>query len=97
MSDITKETETGDYPSSGYAWYVVILLTCAYILSYLDRWVMSLLVELIKADLGLSDTELGLMGGLAFALFYTGRGIPVAMLADRFSGLIDRAPSWEDI
>ena len=38
----------------------------------------------IKADLGLSDTQLGLMGGLAFALFYTGLGIPIAMLADRW-------------
>ncbi len=74
-----------EYPSSGYAWYVVVLLTLAYILSYLDRWIMSLLVELIKADLDLSDTQMGLLLGFAFALFYATMGIPIGWLADRFS------------
>lgn len=68
-----------------YAWYVVVLLTLAYILSYLDRWVLSLLVELIKADLDLSDTQMGLLLGFAFALFYATMGIPIGWLADRFS------------
>ncbi len=71
--------------SPAYAWYVVILLTCAYILSYLDRWVMSLLVELIKADLELTDSQMGLLLGFAFALFYATMGIPLGWLADRFS------------
>lgn len=81
---MTNETEH-QYPSTGYAWYVVVLLTLAYILSYLDRWVMSLLVELIKADLQLTDTEMGLLLGFAFALFYATMGIPIGWLADRFS------------
>ncbi|MDJ0928916.1 MAG: MFS transporter [Gammaproteobacteria bacterium] len=73
------------YARSGYAWYVVILLTIAYILSYLDRWVMSLLVELIKADLDLTDTQMGLLLGFAFALFYATMGIPIGWLADRYN------------
>ena len=73
------------YPRTGYAWYVVILLTMAYILSYLDRWVLSLLVELIKADLGLTDTQMGLLLGPAFALFYAVMGIPLGWMADRYS------------
>ena len=73
------------YPRTGYAWYVVILLTMAYILSYLDRWVLSLLVELIKADLGLTDTQMGLLLGPAFALFYAIMGIPLGWMADRYS------------
>ncbi len=73
------------YPHRAYAWYVVVLLTIAYILSYLDRWVMSLLVELIKADLALSDSQMGLLLGFAFALFYATMGVPIGWLADRFS------------
>ncbi len=76
---------THEYPRTGYAWYVVILLTLAYILSYLDRWVLSLLVELIKADLGLTDTQMGLLLGPAFAVFYAVMGIPLGWMADRYS------------
>ena len=56
-----------------------------YTFNFIDRQIVGILAVPIKADLGLSDTQLGLMGGLAFALFYSGLGIPVAMLADRFS------------
>lgn len=59
------------------------MLLLAYTLNFLDRQIVGILAVPIKADLGLTDTELGLMGGLAFALFYTGLGIPIAMLADR--------------
>ncbi|SMF61602.1 spinster family MFS transporter [Allosphingosinicella indica] len=64
---------------------VLVILLIAYIFNFLDRQIVSILAEPIKADLGLSDTQLGLMGGLAFALFYTGLGIPIALLADRKS------------
>lgn len=73
------------YARPAYGWYVVVLLTIAYVLSYLDRWVMSLLVEPIKADLQLSDTQMGLLLGFAFALFYATMGIPLGWLADRMS------------
>lgn len=59
------------------------LLTFAYFFSYMDRQILAILQELIKADLQLSDTQLGLVGGFAFALFYATLGIPVARLADR--------------
>lgn len=64
---------------------VLFLLVLVYTFNFIDRQIVAILAVPIKADLGLTDTQLGLMGGLAFALLYTGLGIPVAMLADRFS------------
>ena len=71
------------YPSRGYAWYTVILLTVVYIVAYVDRSIIGLLVEPMKADMGLSDTEIALLMGPAFALFYTTMGVPLGWLADR--------------
>ncbi len=65
--------------------YVLFILVLVYTFNFIDRQIVGILAVPIKADLGLTDTQLGLMGGLAFALFYTGLGIPVALLADRFS------------
>jgi MFS family permease len=59
------------------------LLTLTYFFSYMDRQILAILQELIKKDLQLSDTQLGLLSGLAFAIFYATLGIPVARLADR--------------
>ncbi len=59
------------------------LLTTTYFFSYMDRQILAILLEDIKADLLLSDTQLGLLSGLAFALFYATLGVPVAALADR--------------
>lgn len=63
----------------------LFMLVLVYTFNFIDRQIVGILAVPIKADLGLTDTQLGLMGGLAFALFYTGLGIPVAMLADRYS------------
>jgi predicted MFS family arabinose efflux permease len=71
--------------SAGNRAYVLFILVVVYTFNFIDRQIVGILAVPIKADLGLTDTQLGLMGGLAFALFYTGLGIPVAMLADRFS------------
>jgi len=65
--------------------YVLFILVVVYTFNFIDRQIIGILAVPIKADLGLTDTQLGLMGGLAFALFYTGLGIPVAMMADRFN------------
>jgi len=65
--------------------YILFILVVVYTFNFIDRQIIGILAVPIKADLGLSDTQLGLMGGLAFALFYTGLGIPIAMLADRYS------------
>ena len=61
----------------------LFLLTATYFFSYMDRQILSILLEDIKADLLLNDTQLGLLSGLAFALFYATLGIPIAWLADR--------------
>ena len=70
-------------PSPAYAWYTVVLLTLVYVVSFIDRYILGLLVQPIKADMGLSDTQIGLLLGPAFALFYTTMGIPLGWLADR--------------
>jgi MFS family permease len=64
---------------------VLSILLLAYIFNFIDRQIVGVLAIPIKADLSLTDRQLGLMGGLAFALFYTGLGIPIAWLADRRS------------
>lgn len=65
-----------------YAWYVVFALTAIYMLSYTDRQILSLLVAPLKRDLGISDTRVGLLQGLAFGLFYTLMGLPLGRIAD---------------
>jgi len=62
---------------------MLAVLLVAYIFNYIDRQIVGILAVPIKSDLGLSDTQVGLMGGLAFSLFYSGLGIPIARLADR--------------
>jgi predicted MFS family arabinose efflux permease len=66
-----------------YRMVVLAMLVLVYTFNFIDRQIVGILAVPIKADLGLTDTQLGLMGGLAFALFYTALGIPIAMLADR--------------
>ncbi|MDX2222869.1 MAG: MFS transporter [Rhodospirillaceae bacterium] len=73
------------YPPTGYSWYVVGVLTVTYIVSFLDRQIMALMVQPIKRDLGISDTEMSLLLGLAFGIFYTVMGLPIGRLADRAS------------
>jgi len=66
-----------------YAWYVVAILTLANVSAYIDSQILSLLVTPIKRDLGITDTQMSYLGGIAFALFYTILGLPIARLADR--------------
>ena len=72
-----------EYPKPRHAWYMVVVLTIAYILSFVDRYILGLLTEPIKADLGLSDSQMGLLLGFSFALFYATMGLPLGYLADR--------------
>jgi len=71
--------------SLAYRSYVLVVLVIVYTFNFIDRQIVGILAVPIKAELHLSDSQLGLMGGLAFALFYTLLGIPIARLADRFS------------
>jgi MFS family permease len=79
----SKTQQTHKYPRSGYAWYTVALLTLVYVFSFIDRYILSLLVEPIKAEMQLSDTQIGLLLGPAFAIFYTTMGLPLGWLSDR--------------
>ena len=72
-------------PGMGYAWYVVIVLTTCYTLSFIDRQILGLLVDPIKKEFGISDFRLGLLQGPAFALLYTLLGLPMGRIADRRS------------
>jgi MFS family permease len=83
MTDATKPD--APYPPAKTAWYAVTVLLIAYTVSFIDRTILSLLVGPIQADLGIGDTEMGLLHGLAFALFYCFLGVPIAWLSDRFS------------
>jgi len=71
--------------SGGYAGYVLALLTLVYVVSFIDRQILAMLIEPIKREFGVSDTAMGLLTGFAFVLFYTLAGIPIARLADRAS------------
>ena len=81
MSSTTVKDDL-PWPPATQAWYAIAILTLAYTFSYIDRSILSLLVGPIKADLNISDTEFSLLHGLAFAVFYTIMGIPIARLAD---------------
>lgn len=69
--------------STGYVWYVIFLLSLVNAFNYMDRMALAVLAPLIKSDLHFSDSELGMLTGFAFALFYAACGIPIARWADR--------------
>lgn len=69
--------------STRYRWTVLVMLTLVYTFNFIDRQILVILQEPIKADLGLSDAQLGLLTGFSFALVYVTAGIPIAWLADR--------------
>ena len=71
------------YASTARRNYVLVVLTLVYTFNFVDRQLLSILQEAIKLDLSLSDAQLGLLTGFAFAMFYVTAGIPIARLADR--------------
>ncbi len=79
---VAEEAETPPL-STGYRTYALWLLMLVYTLNFLDRQIVNILAEDIKKDLHLADWQLGMMTGLAFALFYTVLGLPIARLAER--------------
>ena len=66
-----------------YRWLVLVVLTIVYTFNFIDRQILVILQEPIKAELGLSDAQLGVLTGFSFALIYVCAGIPIAWLADR--------------
>src|SRR5262245_26804695 len=75
--------ETTPYPRSSTAWYVVGVFVVAYTFSFIDRTILTLMVGPVHKSLEITDTQLSLLHGLAFAIFYTLLGIPLGRLADR--------------
>ena len=78
------------YPPARLGWLVVAILMTAYVFSFLDRQILALMIQPMKRDLGLSDTSISLLLGLAFGLFYSLLGVPLGRIADSHSrrGLI---------
>lgn len=77
----------GDKPTRGgsYRFYVLAVLILIYMLNFLDRQIIGILAAPLKEEFGLSDSQFGLLGGIAFASVYSTLAIPLAWLADRFS------------
>ncbi len=71
------------YASRKQAYYALVILTVVYAFNFIDRQLLAILQESVKADLGLSDSQLGLLTGFAFAVFYVTAGLPIARWADR--------------
>ncbi len=84
MKKSAGNRSSGEF-SQGYRNYALVILLLGYIVNFVDRSILNILLEPIKHELDLNDTQLGLLGGLAFALFYSTLGIPIAALADRWS------------
>ncbi|BBB10418.1 MULTISPECIES: spinster family MFS transporter [Sphingopyxis] len=91
MAETASETNAAAAPefqepkATGYSWYVLSVLVVVYILNFIDRQILSILAVDIKADLGLTDADMGFLGGAAFAVFYALFGIPLGRLADNWS------------
>jgi MFS family permease len=81
MNDRSQNADR-PYPSAAYSWYVVVVLLAAYILAFVDREIIAQLVPGIKATLHISDTQMSLLLGAAFAIFYTFFGVLIASFAD---------------
>lgn len=84
-SDTVTSRPEQPWPRPRVAWYALTILVIAFIFSFIDRIILAMLVEPLKQDLGLTDTELGILQGLAFAVFYAAVGLPISRLADRYS------------
>ena len=82
---MTDAASTPAVERPGYRFYVLAVLIFVYMLNFLDRQIIGILAAPLKAEFGLSDSQFGLLGGIAFASVYSTLAIPLAWLADRFS------------
>lgn len=80
---VGQVAQENPYASRKKAYYALVILTIVYSFNFIDRQLLAILQEAIKADLLLSDSQLGLLTGFAFAAFYVTAGIPIARWADR--------------
>ena len=83
---VVDPAATGNpYTSRAKAYYALVILTIVYSFNFIDRQLLAILQESVKADLGLTDSQLGLLTGFAFAVFYATLGVPLAVLSDRMN------------
>lgn len=88
MTAATSEHSVAAMPEAGtgvYRWYVLALLMVIYAMNFIDRQIVTILAPYLKADLDLTNAQIGLLYGTAFAMFYALLGIPLAKLADGWS------------
>lgn len=86
MTIAAQNSEAGaDWPAPTTAWYTVAVLLIAYTLGFVDRAILTILVEPIQADLNINDTQIGLLHGFAFVIFYVSLGVPLGYVADRYN------------
>lgn len=86
MATVASPAVGADVTRAGaYAWYVALLLAVAHLVSFIDRFLMSLVMEPLKVDLGVSDAQLGLLQGTGFIILYTVAAVPLGQLADRIN------------
>src|SRR5580692_8267742 len=79
------DTTPAGGPSLRYGWFALGVLFVVALFNYMDRSILSIMQVALKRDLHLTDTELGALTGLAFAIFYTTGALPIAWLADRLA------------
>jgi MFS family permease len=84
MAEATQ-TSSAAYPNPRYSWYCLGVIVFAYFFGFMDRLIVGLLTPAIQLDLGFSDTQMGAIQGLAFAVFYSLFVIPIGWAADRFN------------
>jgi MFS family permease len=84
-AEVSRLEDDEDYPALASASYCLTLLFIAYVFSFIDRQILSLLVGPIREDFGITDFQFSLLQGAAFALLYTIAGLPLGRLADRYS------------
>jgi predicted MFS family arabinose efflux permease len=81
----SPQLEQAASQTTWYAWYVVFILTACYTLAFVDSKIPFILVQAIKSDLALTDTQLGIIAGPAFSLMYAAGAMPIAKLSDRIA------------
>lgn len=79
------DTQQRTWPRRALAWYTVAVLFLAYTVAFIDRAILSIIVEPMRRDLSINDTQVGLLAGFAFVIFYVGLGVPLGLVADRWN------------
>jgi predicted MFS family arabinose efflux permease len=88
MKELTAQNVATRAHGSWYRSWFLLVLVLIYASSFVDRIIIAVVGQAVKVEMGLSDLQLGLLGGLAFSIFYSALGLPIARLADRFNRVV---------